>query len=161
MGILRSAPGSRARTSSRVLLALLALLLSVVACTQLAQFVLFTNMAPAAAYDSEAGALVITGLAAAWYATSLRARVPCGALLMGWAAHKVLTLTVDLITGLPRAGLPNHAGVVACAAAGAAILIAIIYMRAFPDPGPRDESDRNTPRIPWSDATPQPLGSTR
>ncbi len=129
----RPAPEPRTRNGPRVLLVLL---LFAVACTQLGQYVLLTNMAPVTANYAQAGALLIACVTAAWYATALRARVPCGLLLIGWALHKLLWLTAILVTAPSRAGLPASAGIFACLASVAVIITAIAYI-TWPPPSAR------------------------
>jgi hypothetical protein len=144
LAALRPAPEPGTRTGSRRVL--LVLLLSAVACTQLGQYVLLTHIAPATANYAQAGALLITCVAVAWYATRLRARVPCGALLIGWALHKLFWLMANLMAAPARVGLPGQAGIFACVAAAAVLVLGAAYARARPYPMSRHRIPPDVPR---------------
>ena len=86
-------------------------------------------------YNVDGAALFLTGAAAAWYATGIHGRRYGGALLLGWAARKALSLIADMVAGPLPAGAPTLSGILACAAVAVTLALAVVYLRSRPAVG--------------------------
>jgi hypothetical protein len=118
-------PAARAR-------ALTVLVLLSVAAVQVAEGVLFTAGYRTVPYHVDGAVLFLTGATAAWYATGLRGRRYGGALLLGWAARKGLSLAADLIARPHPGGSFTTSGVLACAAVAVTLALTVAYLRSRP-----------------------------
>ena len=122
--------GAGARAHALAVLVLLA-----VASVQIAQAVLFTTAYRTVAYNVDGAALFLTGAAVAWYATGVHGRRYGGALLLGWAARKALSLIADMVAGPLPAGRSTLSGILACAAVAVTLALAVVYLHSRPAVG--------------------------
>jgi Caspase domain len=101
---------------------------------ELNAFRYFTN---SSAINAEHITAILVGLAVTWYALSLRARPPGGALILGWATVTVIFLLADITGGWPVAtGATRTWGVLGCVLLAIVVTLTVVYMRRQSDPEP-------------------------
>jgi hypothetical protein len=118
--------------------------------SQVAQFIYYYIDYYSATDTALYSAAILVGLALAWYATSLRATMLGGALMLGWVAVTALSLIADMtISSWSASTIGYLSAVFSCVLLAIVVILAIIYMRepAEPDPDPVATALRRTWRL--------------
>jgi hypothetical protein len=113
-----------------------------VGLSQIAQFIYYYTDYYSATSTAVYSAEILVGLALAWYATSLRARILGGALMLGWVTMTAVSIIADMtISPWSEHATGYVSAVFACVLLAIVVILTIIYIR-----GPSGVRLRNNPR---------------
>ncbi len=100
-----------------------------VGLSQIAQFIFYYTEYYSATNTATYIAAILVGLALTWYATSLRASILGGALMLGWVSLTALPLIADMTYSSWSAWTVGHfSAVFACLLLATVVILTIIYI---------------------------------